>query len=567
MARLNSSESTGYLQITTGALAAQLHASSSVLQTLLIMPPLFEERKCCQRTVTTLCRQLPDTTVLRVDLRGSGDSPPPDSDYTLADWLAEWRETAAALRQRHPHVPQIWLGIRTSALLVLQQAAASPPAAQPDAVILWEPVTGPDFLRQLLQRRQVNEMLAYGKARRSRQAMAQAWQDGESVDCDGYALTPRLHQELQQLQPTPWHGAGFIVSTSPDTRTADTCHQLAPAATCLPLRLPPFWNSIGHVDTQPLVEATTRWLQNHAPRLTAPPPPADAETTRPPLLQPTTQDCAEQLITIPTSDGQLRGVLHTPAPASRGRIVFLHGWSGDRTGPHRMFVHAARELCLQGYTCLRFDFRGRGHSDDLPTAGTIASMTADTHAALAWLRTAAPAGGPITLLAICSGCKVAISTAATAPDIANLALWSAESMGSLRHAATTARKRRSALLAYTRKFFLPETWRKLLRGQLHAGMISKALAPAEVRSAAEARSEDATLQSFRKYRGSILLVFGGSDPDAPGSLQGYTTYCRTYGIAHTCHTVPHAGHSYYGLEWEREVLQVTAQWLSAYGPN
>ncbi len=556
----NSYESAGYLHTTTGALAVLLHADSSVLQTLLIMPPLFEERKCCQRTVTTLCRRLAGhgTAVLRVDLRGSGDSPVADAPFTLSDWMQEWRAAAAALRQRAPRVPQIWLGIRTSALLALQQAATAAPGEQPDALILWEPVTGPEFLRQLLQRRQVNEMLAYGQARRSRRELEQAWQAGDAVDCDGYALHAQLYRDLQQLQPSPWHGEGLILSTSPDTRTADTCHQMAPSTTRLPLRLPPFWNTVGHVDTHPLVEATSQWLQNHAPRLTAPPP-AQAGITSP-LLQIAVTDGTESLLTIPTPDGPLRGVLHTPAQAGRGRIVLLHGWSGDRTGPHRMFVHAARQLCAQGFTCLRFDFRGRGDSDDVPTV-TIASMIADTHAALAWVRTAAPAGGPITLLAICSGCKVAISTAATAPDIASLALWSAESMGALRHAATTSRQRLAAVQAYARKLLLPETWRKLLRGHVRADMISKALTTAEVRTPAEARAEDATLQAFRAYRGKVLLIFGGSDPDAPGSSQGYTRYCRIHGIPHTCHTVPQAGHSYYGLAWEREVLHVTEQWL------
>ena len=261
--------------------------------------------------------------------------------------------------------------------------------------------------------------------------------------------------------------------------------------------------------------------------------------------------------------GAVRGVLHQPATTvRRGRVVFLHGWSGDRTGPHRMFVHAARTLACLGYTSLRFDFSGRGDSDSAPSGETtIAAMIADTRAAIAWLRTEAPADGPIVLLAICSGCKVAIGAAAAEPDVARLALWSAESMGSLRNSATGNRKRLATLRAYARKLLRPETWRKLLRGQVHAGMVGKALVQAEVRSPAEARAEDETLRAFRKFRGDILFVFGGSDPDAPGSSQAYARYCREHGIPHTCHTVPHAGHSYYGMAWEQEVLRVTEAWL------
>jgi alpha/beta superfamily hydrolase len=562
MARGNRTETAGYLQTTAGALAAQLHTSSTVLQTILIMPPLFEERKCCHPSLTLFGRRLTEGSVLCADPAGSGDAPGAETDASLEGWLAQWCAAAARFRRCHPRVPHLWLGIRTSALLLLRQAAALPAAEQPDAVILWEPVTGPDFLRQLLQRRQVNEMLAYGQARRSRQELERAWQAGEAVDCDGYAVPARLYHDLQQLQPVPWHGPGLILSTGPETRTADTCHQLAPATTRLALRLPPFWNAVGQVDTRPMVDATVQWLQARTPRPATPPPPPTA-TAPAPLLHPVAPDGQEEQVTIPAADGCLRGVLHTPSRPGRGRIVLLHGWSGDRTGPHRMFVHAARTFCQQGFTCLRFDFRGRGDSDEAPGEGaTIAGMTADAHAALAWLRQTAPAGGPLTLLAICSGCKVAISTAAADPEIAGLALWSAESMGSLRHAVTSWRKRRAALLAYLRKLAMRETWRKLLRGEVRTSMVGKSLAPSEIRSPAEARAEDATLQAFRRYRGRVLLVFGGSDPDAPGSSRAYAGYCRAHGLTHTCHTVPHAGHSYYGLAWEQEVLRVTGVWLA-----
>jgi pimeloyl-ACP methyl ester carboxylesterase len=177
------------------------------------------------------------------------------------------------------------------------------------------------------------------------------------------------------------------------------------------------------------------------------------------------------------------------------------------------------------------------------------------------LRAEAPAGGPIVLLAICSGCKVAIGAAAAEADVARLALWSAESMGSLRHAVTGSRKQLAVLRTYARKLLRPETWRKLLRGQVRAGMVGKALVQAEVRSPAEARAEDETLRAFRQFRGDILFVFGGSDPDTPGSSQAYAQYCRAHSIGHTCHVVPHAGHSYYGMDWEQEVLLVTKKWL------
>ena len=62
-------------------------------------------------------------------------------------------------------------------------------------------------------------------------------------------------------------------------------------------------------------------------------------------------------------------------------------------------------------------------------------------------------------------------------------------MGSLRAGATGRRKTRDALRAYGRKLLQRETWRKLLRGQVRARMVGRALVQPEVRSAAEARAE------------------------------------------------------------------------------
>jgi hypothetical protein len=134
-------------------------------------------------------------------------------------------------------------------------------------------------------------------------------------------------------------------------------------------------------------------------------------------------------------------------------------------------------------------------------------------------------------------------------------------MGSLRAAGTNRRKTGHALRAYARKLLRFETWRKLLRGQVRTDMVRKALVQHETRSAAEAAHEDVVLRSFRSYRGRMLFTFGGSDPDTPGSSAAYRSFCTRHGIAHNCHIVPHAGHSYYAAEWEREVLEATTGFI------
>ena len=138
----------------------------------------------------------------------------------------------------------------------------------------------------------------------------------------------------------------------------------------------------------------------------------------------------ETPVSFTGSAGTVRAILHQPAADSGPgtAVLFLHGWSGDRAGPHRMFVKLARNLTGLGFICLRVDFSGRGDSEGETAAASIESMVADAGQALAFLR-AQPLCREVVLLGICSGGKVAIGTAALNPGIPGLILWSAEPMG------------------------------------------------------------------------------------------------------------------------------------------
>lgn len=546
-----------FIPAPSGPVAIRAHVGNAPDKILIIVPPPFEERKGTQRLLVGLGRRLEaaHTLVVRIDPFGTGDSAGALTDVDGRTWGSDMDAVASWLESQFPCLPQFWLGVRLSALHVLSLASTAqrPPAG----LVLWEPVAdGRTFVRQLVQRRLVNDMLAYGQARASRRQVEETLAAGGTVDLDGFPLTARLHAGLLALRPQPWPGPALVASTGPDARGAEACEAGMPSAERLTLRLPPFWNTVGQIDASELIDRTANWMASQS---TATPP---AEVSELSVLSDSAQagEGRESLVTFPGGAGLLRGVLHAP-PTSvppRGCWLLLPGWSGDRTGPHRLFVHAARRLAAQGHTCLRIDYGGRGDSDDVPGGATIASMTADARAALQWLASKHPGNGPLGLIAICSGCKVAIGTAAVEPGVRRLVLWSAEAMGSLRAHATDRRKRAASLLAYARKLTRRETWLKLLTGRVRAGMVGQALMQnREVRSPEEARAEDRTLAAFRAFRGRVLFVFGGSDPDAPGSSRAYDAFCRTHAIPHTCHTVPHAGHSYYGLDWEAQLLDVS----------
>ncbi len=267
------------------------------------------------------------------------------------------------------------------------------------------------------------------------------------------------------------------------------------------------------------------------------------------------QTAAERFVSFESGGGTVRGVLTVPEGEIRRTVLFLGGWSGDRQGPHRLFLLYARHLAGQGTASLRIDYRGRGESDGEHDAAGIATMADDAERAVGWLGSEGLLPCGLDVIAICSGCKVAI-TLATRVEVRHLDLLSAEAMGSLRAKGTNAAKTASALQKYFRKLFRRETWRKIFRGEVRTDMVGKALAHHETRSADEAKAEDGVLNRFRSYRGTIAFVYGGSDPDAPGPQAGYGRFCRRHSISATFDTVPNAGHSYYALDWTDRVFEL-----------
>lgn len=261
----------------------------------------------------------------------------------------------------------------------------------------------------------------------------------------------------------------------------------------------------------------------------------------------------------------VHGIVHRPdrdAAANGGGIVFLHGWSGCKLGPHRMFVKTARALAAEGFTCLRIDFRGRGDSPPSSAEASIRSMTEDACAAAKHLRTFAGIHA-VALLGICSGGKVAVTAATRRGDIDRLVLWSAEGLAPLRGTQGRRRRRHHVLREYAAKALRPRTWLKLVTGRTRLDLVRKAVRQDEAPSDRECREETATLTAFASYRGEVLFIYGGNDPETQSSAAAYRDFCATHGIPHRFHEIPEANHSFYSLEWEQRVIDLTREWLQA----
>lgn len=263
---------------------------------------------------------------------------------------------------------------------------------------------------------------------------------------------------------------------------------------------------------------------------------------------------------------RLLGVVHAPdeAVCEPLGIVLLHGWAGYRIGAHQMLVKLAREACARGYSCLRFDFRGRGDSEGDAAATTLTTMIADAQAAAQELLSEDGVQG-IAFVGDCSGSEVAIGAGPLVDNCRALVLWSAPIVGASREATDKA-KRRDVVGQYWSKLFRRETWSKLLAGRLQLGMIRKALVGGGKGAGEQGSESDKDidwLERFTGFGGDVLFVYGGSDPTARDALEHYENLTARAGRDWHSHLVDGANHAFYSAKWERELIDATLRWLTA----
>jgi dienelactone hydrolase len=260
----------------------------------------------------------------------------------------------------------------------------------------------------------------------------------------------------------------------------------------------------------------------------------------------------------------LRGVLSVPEGA-REAVIFVHGWSGYRCGPHRMFVNTARRLAAEGVVSLRFDLRGRGDSEGEADATDLDGMVDDLLAAATFVR-AETGIERIYPLGICSGGNVVLGAASLGKSFAGLILWSTPLFAPQKVRGDRARRSAFFLVEYAKKAFRRQTWAKLFRGAIDFRGVFRTV---KGRSAPEGRNPKDSRRDIMAdlvgYRGPALFVYGSRDDEAIGAPEAYARFCDRHGIPAAFHTVDGANHSYYSVAWENEVIETTVGWLKSRG--
>lgn len=562
---------------------------------VVIVPPFAEEKKAAQRALVEAARTLAADgfEVVRFDLRGTGDSGGEFGQCDVGIWLQDLRVVLTYAHVLAGGRPLHLLGLRFGATLAWLAAG---PEAGLDSLILWEPiVSGAAYMRQNRQRSQIRrELTASQSQAEAREAeQASAAEPYPAFDFDGFGINAKLHREMTEIDlltaPPPAcrriqilqiSGSSRVKKPLEDgrARVAETGAQVALENVAVEA----FWSAIGLVDTSPVRELTRVWLnaaalptnaaQNGHQNLVAS---AHAVTPSNPqtaaqlgLATGANSDTAIQVEPFSFMSGEQRvhGVLYRPTVPVERCVLLLHGWSGYRIGPGHLLTEAAHALAAAGCAAYSFDFRGRGESELEVGEASLNSMIRDACRAVP-LVLAHTGATKATLLGLCSGGEVALGASLSDARIDSLALWSAPVFSGAFTLARQARRSQDSAKKYARKLFYPETWAKLFTGRLNYRMIGKALGGGRSNEDAgvenKAPDTSSQMQEFAAFKGRLLFIYGGNDPETPPSRDFYREFVERTTMPHEFHEVAGANHNYYSMAWKRQVIDTTVGWLKS----
>ena len=430
---------------------------------VVLCAPVGRDERCVHRSMWLLAEQIAarGIPVLRYDHVGSGESLdlPPGADG-WARWLEGVREAATCVRARTDAQALLLAGVRIGASLAAEAAVGT----GADAIAMLAPVVnGRAWIREL---RLGASML--GPRDLDRLGVA------GGAEGDGLALSPATVAGIQGLDLRRLGAtapAVFLAARSDDSALAVHLRSLGAQVTCGTFDEYEALFRDAHANEAPqaLFASLVHWIERLAAGW---PKPAIARRTRasPILSAPEGEECAV------TFGAGLWGVLTTPSfPRQPLAAVVLANTGGDpRAGIGGFAVAASRALAARGVSSLRFDFAGLGDSASVQGWRSHAFHTPrleDFAAAVSLLREKGVshiiAGG------VCSCAYHAIRAAVADPRVEAVFAINPSHLTLRPDPPHNDREVRGWGGPFLRDFlsraFSPGPWRRLLRGEIHAG--------------------------------------------------------------------------------------------------
>lgn len=253
------------------------------------------------------------------------------------------------------------------------------------------------------------------------------------------------------------------------------------------------------------------------------------------------------------------GMLHLPMMVTKPvpAVLLLHGFTGQRVEPHRLFVLFSRLLASHGIASMRFDFRGSGESEGMFDEMTPSREVEDVVAAYEFLQSRPEIDGSrLGLLGLSMGGMVAaLSVGQPGLDFKSLVLWAPAHPKVWMGDAPADIGAEALWEAYKGRVrppdlgYDPEIDRMDFSGNPVSYAFFENLLSLE------------PFQTVTAHRGAALVVHGTADPTVPILVgQTYAKALESRGKT-TFHTIPDGLHTFETLQAQREAHSVTLEFF------
>jgi uncharacterized protein len=305
-------------------------------------------------------------------------------------------------------------------------------------------------------------------------------------------------------------------------------------------------------------------------------------------MKPVASQCEESVLRIDCEGTALWGVCAAPKfrasatplgtgvaepSASDTGVVVIVGGPQYRAGSHRQFVLTARHLAGQGFSVLRFDYRGMG--DSAGDLGHFEQVSGDVRAAIDALLKHQPHLKRVVLWGLCDGAAAALLYHFHERDdrLAGMVLLNPWVRSATTQAATRVKH------YYVERLTSGAFWRKLLTGKVAVAALTELASSLRLMILGQG-TEQISGQQLKTFQGRmaaawndfdrpLLLVLSGNDHTAREFEEACATQAAWSGALDrptvTRYDAPTADHTFSHSAARLELDRRTANWLRESG--
>ena len=258
------------------------------------------------------------------------------------------------------------------------------------------------------------------------------------------------------------------------------------------------------------------------------------------------------------------GMLHLPLEVNAPvpAVILLHGFTGQRMEPHRLFVLFSRLLAEHGIASMRFDFRGSGESEGAFDEMTPTREVEDAVAAYHFLRSRPEIDGArLGLLGLSMGGMVAaLSVAQPGLAFKALSLWAPAHptvwLGPMPKGTPAAH----VWAAYQGR---PDNTPGVLGYDQASDRMDFSGNPVSIGFFEDLLQLD-SWQTVTQHQGPALVVHGNADPTVPLAVgEAYAKALEARGPT-ALHVIPNGLHTFETVSAQREAHQVTLEFFKTH---